>query len=146
MKLSIPGPRDFFASHQIANGVLAGTKITIHAFRETVSKNSWDPDRVAIFIEARNAFNEVEHKNIINAVVIHAPGIARYVHRVRGYKPWLVAGQHLIRSLRGTHEGDPLGMYLFSSFIQPMIKEIQADCALDLKIWCAEDGTLIMSR
>ena len=142
MKLALPGTRDYFAPHQIANGVPAGTEIAIHAFRETVSKYGWDPGRAALFIDARNAFNEVDRQRILDAVIIHAPGLAGYVHMVYGRAPWLVAGKHLIRSLQGTQQGDPLGMYLFSLVIQPLIDKLQ-DCELDLNIWCADDGTLI---
>lgn len=34
-------------------------------------------------------------------------------------------------------------MHLFSLIIEPMIDELQYICALDLNIWCAEDGTLV---
>ena len=59
MKLALSGARDYFAPHQIANGVPAGTEVNIHSFRETLRKFRWDPGRVAIFIDARNAFNEI---------------------------------------------------------------------------------------
>lgn len=53
------------------------------------------------------------------AIIIHAPGIARYFRMVYEYSPWLVTGRHLIRSLQGTLQSDPLGMFLFSLTIQP---------------------------
>ena len=84
MKLALPGARDYFAPHQIANGVPEGTEVAIHAFRETLGKFRWDPGRVAIFIDARNAFNEIDRQRILDEVIIHAPGIERYVHMVYG--------------------------------------------------------------
>ena len=143
MKLALPGTRDYFAPHQIANGVPAGTEVAIHALRETLGKYGWDPGRVAIFIDARNAFNEIDRQRILDEVIIHAPGIARYVHMVYGSAPWLIAGGRMIQSLQGTQQGDLLGMFLFSLVLQPLIDELQAKCALDLNIWCADDGTLV---
>ena len=49
----------------------------------------------------------------------------------------------MIQSLQGTQQGDPLGMFLFSLVLQPLIDELQAKCVLDLNIWCADDGTLV---
>ena len=67
--------------------------MAIHAFRETLGQFRWDSGRVAIFIDARNAFNEIDRQRILDEVIIHAPGIARYVHMVYGCAPWLVAGR-----------------------------------------------------
>ena len=143
MKLALPGTRDFFAPHQIANGVPAGTEVAIHAFHETLAKFRWDPGKVALFIDARNAFNEIDRQRILDAVIVHAPGIARYVHMVYGSSPWLVAGTFMIRSLQGTQQGDDLGMFLFSLVLQPLIDELQEKCELNLNVWCADDGTLV---
>lgn len=70
-----------------------------HAFRETVSKYGWYPGRVALFIYASNAFGEVYRQKILDVVVIHGPGIARYVHIVYGCASWLFAGRHPVRYL-----------------------------------------------
>lgn len=121
-----------------------GTEIDIHAFMETVFMYGWDPGRVALLMDARNAFNEVYRRKILDAVVIHAPGIARYVHMFYGCAPWLIAGQNLIISLQGTQQGDTLGLYLFSLVTQHMIGDLQADCKIDLNIWCADAWTLIV--
>lgn len=34
-------------------------------------------------------------------------------------------------------------MDLFSLVIQPMIEKLQADCTLDLRIWCVDNRTLV---
>lgn len=113
MKLSIQGTRDYFVPHQIANGVPVGTVISTHAFRETVFKYGRDPGRVALFfVDSSNAFNEADRQKILDAVVIHAPGIACCVNFVYGCAPWLIAGKHLIRSLQETLQDEPLGMYV----------------------------------
>lgn len=62
---------------------------------------------------------------------------------VYGCAPWLIAGRHLICFFQGTQQGDPLGMYLVSLVIQPMIDELQGVWARDLKLWCADEGTLV---
>lgn len=69
---------------------------------------------VALFNDAGKYFSEVYGQLILGAVVIYAPGLARYVHMVYRCAPWLIAGQHLIRFLQGTQQGNPLGIYLLS--------------------------------
>lgn len=129
--------------HQIANGVPTGTKIAIHAFRENMRRLARDPGRTALFIDSRNAFNEVDRQQILDAVVVHAHGVARFVNIVYGCAPWIDPGRHLIHLLQGTQQGDPLGSFLDFLDIQPLIEKIQADCTLDRKVLCADDGTLI---
>lgn len=75
-------------------------------------QHGWNLGHVAFFIDARNAFNEVDRQLILNAVVIHAPGLAQYVHMVYRCAPWLTASRQLIRFLQGTLQCNPLGMYL----------------------------------
>ena len=70
----------------------AGTEVAIHALRETIGSYGWDPSRVAFFIDARNAFNEIDRHGILDGVILRAPGIARYVRMVYGSAPWLIAG------------------------------------------------------
>lgn len=143
LKLALPDARDYFAPHQVASGVPSSAEIAIHAFLENMRRLSNDPGRAALFIDTRNAFNEVDRHQIMDAVVVHAPGVARYVHMVYGCAPWLVAGRHLILSPQGTQQGDPLGNFLFSIFSQTLIGKLQADLTLNLIIWCADDDTLI---
>ena len=143
LKIALPGARSYFQPHQIANGVPAGTEAAIHAFREVLDVHREDDSRAALFVDARNAFNEIDRQRILDAVMVHAPAIARYVHMVYGCGPWLVAGMHLIQSLQGTQQGDPLGMFLFSLVLQELVDLLQARCNLDLNVWCADDGTLI---
>lgn len=87
-----------------------------------------------VIFDARNAFNEVLRQLIMNAVVINAPGLARYLPMVNVCFSWLIAGLHLIRFLQGTRQGDPLGTKLFSFVIQSIIDEMQAFSALDYNI------------
>lgn len=79
IKLALPGMRDYFAQQQIASGVPAGTEMAINAFRESIAQHGRDPDRVALFIDSRNAFNEIDGQLILDAVVVYAPDLARYV-------------------------------------------------------------------
>lgn len=59
IKLALLGTRDCFASQQTADEASAGTKISIHAFRdqglETVPKRGCDLGQAAIFIKARKS-------------------------------------------------------------------------------------------
>jgi hypothetical protein len=57
----------------------------------------------------------------------------------------VVAGRTLLLSRQGTQQGDSLGMLLFALAIQPLILRVQSACDLELKLWYAEDGTLVGS-
>lgn len=61
--------------------------------------------------------NEIDRQKILEAVVIDAPGIARYVQMIYSCVPWLIAGIHLIRPLQETQQSDALCMFLFSLVI-----------------------------
>lgn len=102
--------RDYFAPHQIANGVPAGTDIAIHVFRGSVSTFGWDPGCAVFLTDACNSFDEVDRQNILDAVIVHAPGLARYAHSVYDCSLWLISGRHLIRSLKETEQGDSFDM------------------------------------
>lgn len=82
MKMALPGTKDYFAPYQISKGFPVGSEIIIHAFGESISQHGWDPGLVALFMYARNALNEVYRQMILDAVVIHAPRLARYVYMV----------------------------------------------------------------
>lgn len=60
------------------------------------------------------AFKEIDRQQIIDAVIIRVPGIARYVHMMYNAALWLVASQTFVCSWRGIQQGDPLGGPLFS--------------------------------
>lgn len=77
MKLTLSGTREYVAPLQISNIVSAGAKIAMNAFRETVFKHTWDLIRVALLIDALNAFYEIDRLKILDAIVIYALEIAR---------------------------------------------------------------------
>lgn len=87
MKIALPGTRDYFAPHQIANGVPEKLRFLSTRFGRPSKKFGWDPGRAALFIDARNSFKEVDHRKILDAVVVHAPSSARYVHMSYSYVP-----------------------------------------------------------
>lgn len=121
----------------------AGTKLAIHAFRETLEKLLWDPGRVNIFVLARNAFNAIDLQLMLDGAIIHSLVIARYVHMVYCCALYLVYGGSLTQLQQGTKQGDPLGMFLFSLVLQPLIHELLTKFKPYLNIWCAKDGTLV---
>lgn len=79
MKLTLPGTLNYFAPHQIANEVTADTEIAIHGFRDCLTRYGRDPGCAALFIDARNAFNEIDCQKIHDDVIVHAPVMAQYV-------------------------------------------------------------------
>jgi hypothetical protein len=103
------------------------------------------PDKVALRVDAANAFNAVSRAEILERVCEHAPPGARFVHAIYGGQPYVVAGRTLLLSRQGTQKGDPLGMLQFALAIIPLILRVQSECDLELNLWYADDGTLVGS-
>lgn len=75
--------------------------------------------------------NEIDRPRILDEVIVHAPGIARYVHMIYSCEPWLITGVRPIQSLQGNHEGYPLGMYMLPLALEPLIDYLQEKCKFD---------------
>lgn len=67
-------------------------------------------------------FNEIDRQCILDEIIFYAPGIARCVHMVYDYAPWLIAGGRLMHSLQSTQQIDAPGMYFCLPVLQPLIE------------------------
>jgi hypothetical protein len=100
------------------------------------------PDKVALRVDAANAFNTVSRAEILERVCEDAPPAARFVHAIYGGQPYVMAGRAMLLSRQGTQQGYSLGMLLFALAIHPLILRVQSEFDLELNLWYAGDGTL----
>jgi hypothetical protein len=56
----------------------------VHGFREKLEQFGHDPDKVALRVDAANAFTAVSRAEILERVCEHAPPAARFVHDIYG--------------------------------------------------------------
>jgi hypothetical protein len=134
---------DYLLPHQVSTFAAAWTDILVYGFREKLQQFGHDPDKVALRVDAANAFNAVSRAEILERVCEHAPPAARFVHAICGGQAYVVAGLQLSR--QGTQQGDPLGMLLFALATQPLVLRIQSECDLELNLWYADNGTVVGS-
>jgi hypothetical protein len=68
----------------------------VHGFREKLEQFGYDPGKVALRVDAANAFNAVSRAEILERICEHAPPAARFVHAITGWQPYVVAGRTLL--------------------------------------------------
>ena len=118
-----PSVHRHFVPHQLAIGTKCGTEAIIHVTGLAVDRLERD-DMVLLKIDATNAFNAIERQVILDEVVKHVPGIARFVHMLYGSAPRLLFGRYELQSQTGAQQGDPLRMILFTLALHPLLCQI----------------------
>jgi hypothetical protein len=98
-----------------------------------------------VSVDAANTFNAVSRAEILERVCEHAPPAARFVHAIYGGQPYVVAGRTLLLSRKGTQQGDPSRMVVYALAVQPLILSVHSKWDLELNLWYADDGTLVVS-
>jgi hypothetical protein len=88
---ALPFAADYLLPHQVSTVSAAGTDILVHGFREKLEQFGHDPDKVALRVDAANAFNTVSRAEILERVTEHAPPAARFVHAIHGGQAYVVA-------------------------------------------------------
>jgi len=101
---------------------------------------------VMLKIDFTNAFNCINRAAFLD--LLHGSeqfgGLYRWISACYGVSSSLLFGQHVIESLAGVQQGDPLGPLLFSLVLQTLTQKIKEACpALALNVWFLDDGTLI---
>eukprot|EP00177_Eucheuma_denticulatum_P004932 GFKZ01008957.1.p1 GENE.GFKZ01008957.1~~GFKZ01008957.1.p1 ORF type:complete len:128 (-),score=8.46 GFKZ01008957.1:221-559(-) len=95
---------------------------SVRALRERVYMLASAPaQHLLIRVDASNAFNDIEMRSILEAVVPHLPRAAQWVYTLYGLPGIPKIGKRDHRSQTGTQQGYPLGMLLFSLALQPVL-------------------------
>lgn len=96
-----------------------------------------------LLIEFSNAFNMVSRPHLIKEVLLHCPGISRWVEFCYLRPAKLYYDQYILSSALGVQQGGPLGPLLFALTLHPLVNTIASRCTLDLHAWYLDDGTII---
>ena len=144
---AIDDTRDLLAPEQLPNGVPSGLDAIVHDSRMMIARHCRDPNFVLVSVDARNAFNSFSRQAMINKLTLQTPSLAHFLNMIYGRteSDLVLPSSHraLLKSCQGTKQGDLAGMLLFSLAVQPLIRRISRECNLSLKMWYADDGTLI---
>jgi len=126
-----------FRPLQLGAGVSGGAEAAVHATRRLVQ--NLPSDHVIVKLDFSNAFNCVRRDTILEAVAAKTPEIYRLVHAAYSCEPILVYGDHLLRSMEGAQQGDPLGSLEFCEAIHPLLVSLRSS----VKIGFMDDVTLV---
>ena len=147
LPMAIDDTRDHLSSQQLANGVPSGMDAIIHDSRMLLARHGKDSNYILVSVDARNAFNTFSRQQMLNRMTVQTPTLAHFLNLIYGrITPDLILPSNpplLLKSRKGTQQGDPASMLLFSLAIQPLVQRISTECRLSLNRWYPDDGTLI---
>ena len=117
-------------------------EVVSHTLRDFVS-NHTGQGLAALKIDFRNAFNCVDRSAFLSSVHQTFPGVFAWTEWCYG-SPSVLLYNHsdVIVSSCGVQQGDPLGPFLFSLALGPIVDEIQA-LSPSLNLWYLDDGVIV---
>ena len=113
-------------SLQLCSGVKGGIEANIHAMRAIYD----DADTHGLIqIDARNAFNMLNRKNMIQNIKILCPELATYCLNcyINDARLFVTGGLEIL-SREGVTQGDPISMALYALGILPLLSLMKKDC------------------
>ena len=131
-----------FAGRNFGVGCKGGVEVVAHSLRDTLEKHK-DSDMGLLKIDFRNAFNEVNRSHFMKATGSMFPALSAWTQWCYGEHSMLLYDhQHIIESMCGVQQGDPLGPLYFCCGINSLVNEIQALNPTYNK-WYMDDGGII---
>jgi hypothetical protein len=94
--------------------------------------------KVALRVDAENAFNAVSRAEILENVCEKVLPATRFVHAIYGGQPYVVTGRTMLLSCQGTQQGDPLGMLVFPLAMHTLVLRVQSESESE-RILCVAD-------
>jgi hypothetical protein len=127
-------------------GIPLGCESIIHSVR--LLKDLWenhngDEQYCIALLDIHNAFNSFDRSQALTICKKDFPSIYRWLFYCYNIDSHLFFGSYTIPSNDGAQQGDPLGPFLFSLTLHPIIKSLK-DIISNLKLnaWYMDDGTI----
>ena len=135
---------DYLSPLQLGVGVSGGAESIVHAVRSVLLDDSVpSQDKFVLQLDFSNAFNTISRPHIFESIRSHLPSISAWVELCYQASPVLHFGDHIIRSVCGVQQGDPLGPLGFAMALHPLIQQIHNDVpGLLINSWYLDDGVL----
>lgn len=133
----------YLGDFQFGVGVPCGGESILHSVNRLMELKGDRNDISMLLVDFTNAFNMVDRTSLINEVRLQCPAISRWVELCYRRPTRLYYNDITLSSSEGVQQGDPLGPFLFSLTLHPIVKSISSQCSLDLQAWYLDDGTII---
>ena len=128
--LQATGPLQLCAGHQ------AGCEAAVHAMKSIFQE---DETEALIFVDATNAFNNLNRRVALLNVHFTCPAIATILTNCYRSDSLLFVQGEILQSREGTTQGDSLAMAMFALASVPLIKKIETEEAR--QAWFADDAS-----
>ncbi|GKE97918.1 putative reverse transcriptase domain-containing protein, partial [Tanacetum coccineum] len=116
----------------------------VTVWRRLVSKACGDDvGLLMLLVDFKNAFNLIDREVMSREVCLRCPAISRWVEFCYSNPARLYYEEHTLWSWQGVQQGDPLGPFLFSLVLHPLICKIRDSFILSLHAWYLDDGTIV---
>nr|GFC46766.1 hypothetical protein [Tanacetum cinerariifolium] len=96
-----------------------------------------------LLVDFQNAFSLVDQTVMLEEVWLRCPAISRLVEFCYSSPARLYYREHSLWSCQRVQQGDPLGPFLFSLVLHPLICKIRDSFNLCLHAWYLDDGTIV---
>lgn len=113
-------------SMQLCAGQFGGIEAAIHTMNIAMED---DAIEAAVFVDASNAFNNINIQRVCPALTIIATNTYRKASS-------LFVDQQTIQSKEGTTQGNPLAMAIYAIAVRPLIDRVQNEA---MQVWFADD-------